>query len=69
MPSLLKVSDSQGGLTALTRMPLGASSAAARTKPSSPALTRLIAPLPGKGQRLACPLVREIATGMAGQAR
>src|SRR5438477_575224 len=57
MPSCVKVSETHGGLTTLTRMPRGASSAAARTKASTPALTRLMAPLPGAGARLRMPLV------------
>ena len=50
MPSAASVSVTQGGLTTLTRMPRGASRAAARAKPSSPAFTRLIAALPGIGE-------------------
>src|SRR5438067_10129516 len=46
IPSARNVSVTQGGLTTLTRMPLGASSAAARAKPSTPALTRLTAAEP-----------------------
>lgn len=41
------VSRTQPGATALMRMPRGSSNAAARTKPSSPALDALIAALPG----------------------
>src|SRR5207249_6077174 len=57
MPSACRVSVTQGGLTTLMRMPRGASSAAARAKPSSPAFTRLIAALPRDGCWARTPLV------------
>jgi hypothetical protein len=47
----LCVSLAHGGLTAFTRMPRRASSAAALTKPSTPAFTKLMAPLLGIGER------------------
>jgi hypothetical protein len=58
MPRARSVSVIQGGLTTLTRMPRGASSAAARANPSRPAFTRLIAPLPGMGERARMPVVK-----------
>src|SRR2546427_2462262 len=57
MPSACRVSVTQGGLTTLMRIPRGASSAAARAKPSSPAFTRLIAALPRDGCWARTPLV------------
>src|SRR2546422_7131831 len=57
MPSACRVSVTQGGLTTLIRMPRGASRAAARAKPSSPAFTRLIAALPRDGCWARTPLV------------
>ena len=47
MPSLIIVSFTQGGLTALMRRFRGSSNAAARTNPSSPALTIETDTLPG----------------------
>src|SRR2546427_8975453 len=60
MPSACRVSVTQGGLTTLMRIPRGASSAAARAKPSSPAFTRLIAALPRDGCWARMPLVSVI---------
>src|SRR5437763_14553334 len=57
IPYAMSVSVTHGGLTTLTRIPRGASSAAARAKPSTPALTRLIAPLPFIGCCDSTPLV------------
>src|SRR5205814_8706557 len=60
MPSACSVSVTQGGLTALIRIPRGASSAAARAKPSRPAFTRLITPLPREGCWARMPVVMVI---------
>src|SRR5207253_8507935 len=60
MPSACRVSVTQGGLTTLIRIPRGASSAAARVKPSRPAFTRLTAPLPRDGCWARMPLVMVI---------
>ena len=60
MPNLIIVSLTHGGLTALIRSPRGISSAAARTKPSRPALTSEIDALPGIGCIANTPVVRTI---------
>ena len=57
-PMAVSVSETQGGLTTLIRSLRGISSAAARPKASTPALTRLIAALPGIGSIESTPLVR-----------
>jgi hypothetical protein len=57
LPIWISVSVTQGGLTTLTRMPRGASRAAARVKPSRPQLTRLMAALLCIGIRARMPLV------------
>ena len=49
IPNFTIVSFTHGGLTALTRKFRGISSAAARTKPSRPALTIEMDALPGMG--------------------
>src|SRR5271166_3962645 len=60
MPNFTIVSFTHGGLTALIRSPRGISSAAARTKPSRPALTSEIDALPGIGCIARTPVVRVI---------
>src|SRR5262249_42134616 len=60
MPSLTIVSFTQGGLTALMRRFRGNSKAAARTNPSSPALTIEMDALPGIGCIANTPVVRVI---------
>ena len=60
MPNFTSVSFTQGGLTALIRFLRGISSVAARTKPSSPALTIDMDALPGIGRIARMPVVRVI---------
>src|SRR5271166_3578787 len=60
MPNFTIVSFTHGGLTALIRSPRGISSAAARTKPSRPALTSEMDALPGIGCIARTPVVRVI---------
>jgi hypothetical protein len=60
MPRFIIVSLTHDGLTALILSPRGISSAAARTKPSRPALTSEIDALPGIGRVASTPVVTVI---------